>query len=525
MGLHPLVVAERIREDYARYLQTIYFFRDHALRRQFREAISAPHFLTKGPILESAAPFCVGRSIEDMVRDGILHPGFRTLCSDALPLYRPLYLHQDRAIEKVVAGGRNVVIATGTGSGKTEAFLIPILDHLLREQEAGTLERPGVRALLLYPMNALANDQLRRLRRVLGSFPAITFGRYTGETEEEDGKAETRFRDQFPDEPRIPNELLSRRQLRARPPHILITNYAMLEYLLLRPQDCEFLDGETGQHWRFIILDEAHIYSGAEGIEIAMLLRRLKDHIVRSEPGRLRCIATSATLGRGREDFPAIARFAAEIFGEPFEWDDNDPTRQDVVEAEREPAAALGERWGEGTPSLYRALADAMEKQAALETLCRLALGEGVPADVVEQARQEAMTSPQEATSRFLYFLLRGDGRLHRLRNELSRPRDLAELAPALFPEDPQASEHLIRLVDLAVRARPGREEVPLLPTRYHLFARALEGAFVCLNEVAHRPGGGARAGGGGGRPARSWCRSRSCGPTRRPCNRRPGPR
>ncbi|MCX7855741.1 MAG: DEAD/DEAH box helicase, partial [Anaerolineae bacterium] len=95
----------------------------------------------------------------------LLHPGFRTLCSEDLPLNRPLYLHQDRAVEKIVAGGRNIVVATGTGSGKTEAFLIPILNHLLREQEAGTLDRPGVRALLLYPMNALANDQLRRLRR------------------------------------------------------------------------------------------------------------------------------------------------------------------------------------------------------------------------------------------------------------------------------------------------------------------------------------------------------------------------
>jgi len=490
MRLHPLETAKRIREDYTRYLQTIYFFRDPDLRRQFREALSAPNFLTRGPILEAAAPFRLGRSVEQMIQEGILHPGFRTLCSDALPLNRPLYRHQDRAIEKAVAGKRNVVVATGTGSGKTEAFLIPILDHLLREQAAGTLDLPGVRALLLYPMNALANDQLRRLRRILGSFPAITFGRYTGETEEDDGKAESRFRNQFPDEPRISNELLSRRQMRARPPHILLTNYAMLEYLLLRPQDCEFFDGETGRHWRFIVLDEAHIYSGAEGIEIAMLLRRLKDRIVRSEPGRLRCIATSATLGQGREDFPAIARFATEIFGERFEWVDDEPARQDVVEAEREPAVALGERWGEGSPSLYRTLADTLDGQTPLETLCRLALSEGVPRNVVDQAQREAMTSPQETNSRFLYCLLRGDGRLHRLRNALSRPRDLAKLAPDLFPEDPQASEHLIRLVDLAVRARPSREEVPLLPTRYHLFARALEGAFVCLNEAAHRPGG-----------------------------------
>ncbi len=237
MRLHPLETAHRIQADYMRYLQTTYFFRDPSLRCQLENALAAPNFLTRGPILEVVAPFRLGRSIQEMIRAGILHPGFRSLCSPAFPLDRPLYLHQDRAIEKVVAQKCNVVIATGTGSGKTEAFLIPILDHLLREQAQGTLNRPGVRALILYPMNALANDQLRRLRRVLAHFPAITFGRYTGETEEENSKAEAWFQEQFPGEPRIPNELISRRQMWQQPPHILLTNYAMLEYLLLRPQD------------------------------------------------------------------------------------------------------------------------------------------------------------------------------------------------------------------------------------------------------------------------------------------------
>ena len=491
MKLHPLEVTRRIRDDYTRYLKTIYFFRDAELRRQFWEALTAPDFLVRGSLLEAAIPFRLGRSIEQMVQDGVLHPGFRTLCSDALPLGRPLYLHQDRAIEKVVVGGRNVVVATGTGSGKTEAFLIPILDHLLREQEAGTLERPGVRALLLYPMNALANDQLKRLRRILKDFPAITFGRYTGETEKEDDKAEARFRDQFPEEPRIPNELLSRRQMWERPPHILLTNYAMLEYLLLRPEDCEFFDGETGQFWRFIVLDEAHIYDGAEGIEIAMLLRRLKDRVVRSEPGRLRCIATSATLGRGREDFPAVARFASELFGERFEWVEDDPQQQDVVEAEREPEAALGKRWGEGSPALYEALSAVIEGNGDIEDLCQAALQGGIPQSVVEESRVQALQAAgEERIGRLLYLLLRGDGRLHQLRRALKKPCALTDLAPKVFPNEPDALEHLVKLVDLAVRARPGKEEVPLLPTRYHLFARALEGAFVCLNEAAHREGG-----------------------------------
>ena len=93
---------------------------------------------------------------------------------------RPLYLHQEQAIRKITAG-RNVIVASGTGSGKTESFLLPILDALSAEQARGTLG-PGVRALLLYPMNALANDQIKRLRQLLARAPHITFGRYVGDT-------------------------------------------------------------------------------------------------------------------------------------------------------------------------------------------------------------------------------------------------------------------------------------------------------------------------------------------------------
>ena len=158
-SIHPLETTQQIHDDYSRYLRTAYFFDDADLREQFRTAIQAPDFLVRGPILEASPPFKTGRSIKGLVDDGVLHPSFKDLCSsEALPYNRPLYLHQDQAIERVVQGGRNTVVATGTGSGKTEAFLIPIFDHLLRERATGTLHRPGVRALLLYPMNALAND-------------------------------------------------------------------------------------------------------------------------------------------------------------------------------------------------------------------------------------------------------------------------------------------------------------------------------------------------------------------------------
>ena len=161
-------------------------------------------------------------------------------------------------------------------------------------------------------MNALANDQLRRLRVLLSQIPEITFGRYTGETKETTSEAEKHFRLNFPNEPRVRNELLSREQIRAQPPHLLLTNHAMLEYLLLRPKDSELFEGQHSGHWRFLVVDEAHTFNGAVGIETAYLLRRLKHRVLR--PGqRLQCFATSATLGGGREilavDFiPAVRR-------------------------------------------------------------------------------------------------------------------------------------------------------------------------------------------------------------------------
>ncbi len=491
--LHPLQITSLVRDSYLRYLKTSYPFQERDLRDQFWRALETPDLLVKGPLLEASPPFKSGRTIEQLVTAGVLHPNFRELCSDALPLTRPLYLHQEQGIEKAVRDGRNIIVATGTGSGKTEIFLTPILDHLLREGQAGTLDQPGVRALLLYPMNALANDQLKRLRRVLGDFPAITFGRYTGETKETEQEAEDIFFDQFPNEPRLDNELISREQMRATPPHILLTNYAMLEYLLLRPQDCEFFDGETGQHWRFIVIDEAHVYNGASGIEIAMLIRRLKDRVVKSEPDRLRCIATSATLGRGQEDFPAVTTFAAEIFGEPFAWVDDDPKQQDVVAATRLPMAAMGTRWGQGSPDLYADLQRTLPisdtvPPDTIDALAETASQRDVPQSVVEQARQGAAQSQnQEAVDKFLYLLLRGDGRLRSLQNSLAEePGFLSDLAADLFPERQDAQERLINLVNLAVRARPNPDSLSLLPARYHVFARALEGAFACLNAAAH---------------------------------------
>ncbi|WP_129674357.1 DEAD/DEAH box helicase [Candidatus Chloroploca sp. Khr17] len=511
--LHPLHTTDHLRATYLRYLKTIYPFRDPQLRSAFAQALDTPERLVKGPLIEAAPPFQQGRTLEQLVADGVLHAGFGTLCSPpALPWDRPLHLHQEQAVLHAVQHQRNVIVATGTGSGKTESFLIPVLDHLLREQASGTLAEPGVRALLLYPMNALANDQLKRLRRILANFPAITFGRYTGETEERRDRAEDRFYDQFPGEMLHPNELIDREHLREKPPHLLLTNYAMLEYLLLRPEDCSFFDGATGQHWRFIVLDEAHIYDGANGIEIAMLLRRLKERVVGGATGHVRCIATSATLGRGRPDFPAAVQYATNLFGEPFAWNADDPAHQDVIEASRVPVSELGSIWGEPEPSCYEALRQAVgaaqvctDLITALDQLEHATTGYLAHAQqrearqMAQQRWQQALvnepplTVPQglaQSIDVWCYAILRGDGRLHRLRELLAQqPLLLARAAEQLFPATPAATDILVDLIDLAVRARPDPESLALLPARYHVFARSLEGAFACFNHQEHADG------------------------------------
>lgn len=478
MNLHPIDTTKKITEAYRRYLKTIYPFRDENLRDIFWSKLAEPERLVKGPLLEASPPFKAVNSIADLVQAGVLHPQFKRLCRpESLPYERPLYVHQEKAIRHVVENGRNLIVATGTGSGKTESFLIPILNHLLREEEAGTLNRPGVRALLLYPMNALANDQLKRLRELLHNYPAITYGRYIGETNELHKYALQEYREEWHAEPDS-NELISREEMRNAPPHILLTNYAMLEYLLLRPQDTELFDGNTGNYWRFIVVDEAHVYNGASGIEVAMLLRRLKDRIVQSEAERLTCIATSATLGEGRKDFPQAAEFTQNLFAEPF-------AAEDVFEAERKDVSALGIPWGTGTAQLYMALNQLFgEVERPLpQTIANIGTQHDVPAAIIQRVSQSG------GPNRSLYTLLRGDQRLHNLQICLAEKPDLLTLiATKIFPDlpDREAQDAIAHLVNLAVRARPDNDSLPLIPARYHLFARALEGAFVCFDRARH---------------------------------------
>lgn len=489
---NPIETARALSEAYQEYLTSTIHFDDSDFQSQFETIAKQENFLTKGPFLEAAPPYKLGKTVCELVDEG-------TLCKDMLLLGggdsrrfdpdRPLYLHQQRAIEKAVRG-KNYAVATGTGSGKTESFLLPILNDILSEFEKGEVT-PGVRALLLYPMNALANDQMERLRILLEGTP-VTFGRFTGDTEEEPENALASWRQEIErrqghwdcEGKKPDNEILSRKEMRATPPHILLTNYSMLEYLLLRPEDAPFFGSAFGGNWRHIAIDEAHVYTGTLGTEIALLLRRLKARIA-CETGaapKLHCYATSATMG-GSDDAPKIAEFAANLFGEHFDDAGEDigvirgETDPVVNDLSSEPWGALDFRaWGE----LRDVLADCEENERSTELRTLIERYAGL-----EQAE---LFSRADTSELGLGAVLLGERSTAALVRAVSdQPFDLTGRGSAnlkcpclegLTKDD--ASQTLSAMVEVLAHAQRSKG-VPVLASRYHFFLRAPEGLFVNL--------------------------------------------
>ena len=461
----PILIAESVREKYLGYLEALFHFRDPLLRESFRAALESPKLdLMRGPFLEAAPSFVRGDTAGELA-DALLasngvrpEPGF----VDALVRAR-LYRHQSDAIRKIFGEEKNVVVATGTASGKTEAFLYPILFHLHREFLNGTLDEPGARALVLYPMNALANDQLRRLGEICEELEnsdakfKFTFGQYTGETPDDENDRWRNAKERC--ERRQPGEVVFRKDMRKNPPHILLTNYSMLEYLLIRPNDDPIFRGER---WKFIVLDEAHQYRGAQGIEMAMLMRRLKNRIRKRGRGDapIRCVATSATIASGEAQKPEVANFAAELFGESFDPDD-------VIFGERAPIADSA--GFELNPEDYRKLHNAIQK------------GDSAAVRAVASAHGAKTPMDENCAGHLAGQVLAGDHRATRLRQLLDdSPRRVGDAVNKIFPVSGEnGTADLKELVAALSAAKNPDDGGPMLSARYHVFLRALEGAFI----------------------------------------------
>jgi hypothetical protein len=453
--LNPLESAAAITDTYRRYLQSLISPRDEelglAIETAIADSVNSENGIVKGPYLEATPLYVTGKTIRELVEEGVLSPEFLKLASNSFPIDRPTYAHQEQAIRKV-ASGRNVLIATGTGSGKTESFLLPIFNHLMREKERGELG-PGVRALLLYPMNALANDQVKRIRELLANYPEITFGRYTGETEPDPKSALDRYRKMEGENPPS-NELISRQQMQDTPPNILLTNYAMLEYLLLRPEDHTIFNGPYSDKWSFVVADEAHTYDGAHGVEVSMLLRKLRERV--DPDGKILTIGTTATIGGTAAD---KEKFANNFFGNPYTITDSSGEDSDLILPQRK-TLQVG-NWGPLSPADWSRLTNSSDLRVA-------AAAQGVSGKPLDE-----IFSSEISVADLRLELLNG-------------PRTVAGLAKLVFgAEDEIAEQAIVKIIDLGTQIVDefGR---PVFSARYHLFASATEGIFVCLSDNPH---------------------------------------
>lgn len=446
----------------------------------------------------------------------------------------PLYTHQQKALEVAwddEGGPRHVIVASGTGSGKTETFYLPILADILREAE--TWSRPSrpaqpgrivgkdwipsrahetrpaaIRAIVLYPMNALVNDQLRRLRRVLTSEEAVDwqdqnlkgnrihFGRYTSHTELPGtwlvNRRVKRWKAYLADavdqwdsidealrktggwpKPESP-EMLGRWDMQICPPDILVTNYSMLEYMLVRPIEAEIFR-KTAEWLRSpssvftLVLDEAHTYSGARGTEVAYLIRRLLDRIG-AATDQLRCIATSASLGDSPPDLERVQGFMAGLFGQPKE-------RFTVITAQPDLGATLE---GPRPPAELEAFASFQEGLEGDQPLDRLV--RGLLADLHASS---ASGEPQER----LFAALEQHEAIRRIRAYTARrARSLVDAAEHVWGDHSDAARRQTATAGLLAAGALARRKIddpdlmPLLPSRVHLMFRGLPGLWACLD-------------------------------------------
>jgi len=374
-----------------------------------------------------------------------------------------LYKHQEESIIKAKKG-ENLLIATGTGSGKTECFLLPVLDDAIKNPG------PGIRSIIIYPMNALANDQLYRLSSMLSHFTnnEITFGRYTGETPWNEKDAQKKY----PDHNSIPCERFTREEIRENPPHILLTNFAMLEYLLIRPKDVEIF---SQNRLKYIVLDEAHTYRGAQGIEVALLMRRLKDAFLGS---KFQFFLTSATFVSGQSSNikNELAEFASNLTGSVFQADN-------VIFGETHNPFLQNNKNSAISP---KKIASAFPDDDTLKKWIEALDNEN---DLKKRLFQlgwinKEIYQKQYPLNKLLYDFLVDNEIMRSIHDIISKePSTIKEIAKAVFSNSQESYTRAIQwFLIMGSHARATRNATPLLGTRMHIFFRGLNGACICLN-------------------------------------------
>jgi ATP-dependent helicase YprA (DUF1998 family) len=486
--MQPIEVVERVKTTYKSYIKTSFPVIDDRLRGQMHRLMDQENLLWRGPYLSLQRPYQQADQTLAAQQPALgLHPRLLTAGEylddkgDRRPSFGQwkLYLHQQAALESILAG-KNTLISSGTGSGKTESFFLPILNHCLHNP------RPGIKALILYPMNALANDQYDRFARYLAG-TGITFARYTGDTPEDENDTN---KEQRP-EGLCSEAIWYRRDIQKAEtrPNILMTNYSMLEYLLLRKVDRVLFD----ENLQFIVLDEVHTYHGARGIEVACLIRRLKEHVDKLD-GTITCIGTSATV-KG-DDTEAVAQFATELFGETFETDAIQTEQYQDLLPQTDP---------------YLPAAPAIE-EADIQKLRDLSLAPDIydfctthiaGSDRVLDGIEKILDMGLEGRAEFLGTVLSQNVLFRAIQEVLTEPCSLEEvtafLQTGILPADARRglkigdSEGLRAGVDepylrreveayLLLGAKATINGQPLIRPKVHIFWRGLQGFYRCTN-------------------------------------------
>lgn len=478
MALNPIVYTERIFRSFLRYQLTAYPFSDERLHSQMRDLLSLDATrnspLIKGPYISLSRPFSQGAAVDDLIRERIFHPHMR----ERIPAeIKHVYGHQEEAI-RAIHGGRTTLVSTGTGSGKSECFLYPIISKCLELRDQKTPS--GISAVIVYPMNALAEDQLYRLRGLLAG-TGIPFGMYVGKTPEKEGqvsgirlpqsasradyfakleevRSEGRSETVYP-----PEEVCSREIMRTpgRQPRILLTNVKQLELLLTRYRDVELF---ANARLDFLVFDEAHTFTGAQGAETACLIRRLRTFCGRDEKDTV-CIATSATIVDQKN--PDAARdFASRFFGidkssvatvgEAYERQVWAPDRSIPKQLEKDPASLLN--------AAVRAVDDKDDSDHAVREVYKDLSGEELP--------------PGEWSTALFDALSRNEI-LYQLDELLARPGSLLELPEELQEKIGRhvSEEEILAWLTLGAAARS--EGRPLVRPVIHAFVRGISGGVV----------------------------------------------
>lgn len=540
-----------IRASLRDYIEATYHVGHPLVIEQRRRLLETEGVIYREPFIESTPRYRTDRKFSELDLDPAVQTLFGSLTQkigelDPL-LFDPPYTHQAEALEYASRDGSSLAITTGTGSGKTESFLLPMLAKLATEaaHHADSFEAPAVRAMILYPMNALVNDQLGRLRLLLGD-PRVTaqfdawagrparFARYTSRTlypgirtrerddrrlrpiadfyvdihdraenpsaqyhaEAEELRSKLAARGKWPAKPNIrdwwgapnmrwkdtngnfqrgvtlPNdpELLTRHEVLAAPPDVLITNYSMLEYMLMRPLERPVFDhtrrwlADNPDERFMLIVDEAHLYRGSAGAEVALLLRRLRTRLGVS-PDRLQVITTSASFS----DAEYARKFAAQLSG------------KDIADFR----TIEGKRKYRGAASVGTAADATLLGSVPLRDFYDANTDDEKSAVVTDFLTARGVITNDRPAAAMLYDALRDYGPMNQLVNEtMDKAQPVSELGPTLFPgvASSVADAAVTTLVALGSAAREKPDEAGLLPCRVHGFFRGLPGLWACID-------------------------------------------